>query len=135
MPSGCRHPVTMTFRSEPSWFIERMRPPLRSRTNRRPTAALPLVAREVGFETVPLVMFSLVLVDSCRGCRGGAIAKNASVTSLWRRSRRLRKVFGEPLRSSLSRLVGTASGVDRIVAAVDLKKAFGLAGPGERVAD
>src|ERR1700690_294631 len=35
-PSGSRHPVTSVFGSEPSGLSEKMRPPLRSSTNRRP---------------------------------------------------------------------------------------------------
>src|SRR5277367_3754152 len=35
-PSGSRHPVTRVFESEPSGLSEKMRPPLRSSTNRRP---------------------------------------------------------------------------------------------------
>src|SRR5712671_4670012 len=35
-PSGSRHPVTRVFESEPSGLTEKMRPPLRSSTNRRP---------------------------------------------------------------------------------------------------
>src|SRR5260370_38684138 len=45
------------------------------------------------------------------------------------------QMFGEPLRSSLSRFVDTGSRVDRIVAAIDLHQAFGLASSGEGLAD
>src|SRR5260370_31942901 len=45
------------------------------------------------------------------------------------------QVFGEPLRGSLPRFVDTGSRVDRIVAAVDLHQAFGLASPREGLAD
>src|SRR5438105_6252082 len=39
MPSGSRHSVTMTLRSEPSGFTESTRLPLASRTNSRPIVA------------------------------------------------------------------------------------------------
>src|SRR3954447_17554081 len=41
MPSGSRHSVTMTLRSEPSGFSDSTRLPLASRTNSRPTMARP----------------------------------------------------------------------------------------------
>src|SRR5438034_3980096 len=41
MPSGSRHSVTMTLRSEPSGFSESTRLPLASRTNKRPIVARP----------------------------------------------------------------------------------------------
>src|SRR5262245_24997054 len=39
-PSGLRQPVTIVFASEPSGFMEKIRPPLRSRTNKRPVVVL-----------------------------------------------------------------------------------------------
>src|SRR5947207_14994701 len=47
MPSGRRQSVTMTLRSEPSVLIAWIRPPLTSRTNSRPTAAL---RTDLGFD-------------------------------------------------------------------------------------
>ena len=44
-------------------------------------------------------------------------------------------MFGEPFGCGLSRLIGTASAVDRIVAAFDLQEALGLTGPGKGIAD
>src|SRR5215469_5598286 len=40
MPSGCRHPDTITFRSEPSALSEKISPLLKSRTNKRPVVDL-----------------------------------------------------------------------------------------------
>src|SRR6185295_1727926 len=57
MPSGRWQSVTMTFFSEPSGFTVKMRPPLRSRTNKRPAV---LLATDLifGFETCLLMFFS-----------------------------------------------------------------------------
>src|ERR671923_2379095 len=65
MPSGCRQPVTMTFWSEPSAFSEKTRPPLKSRTNRRPMVALLPDVTGFGLETSDSVMyiFSLGLLN------------------------------------------------------------------------
>ncbi|MFL6328662.1 MAG: hypothetical protein ACJ71I_14440 [Nitrososphaeraceae archaeon] len=62
MPSGCRHSVTITFRSVPSAFSEKTWPPLKSRANKRPTVAALLLPDVTGFgleETSDSIMFSL----------------------------------------------------------------------------
>ncbi|HZC49292.1 MAG TPA: hypothetical protein VE244_09550 [Nitrososphaeraceae archaeon] len=58
MPSGCRQSVTMTFRSEPLAFSEKTWPPLKSRTNKRPTVALLPDMTRLGLETSDSVIFS-----------------------------------------------------------------------------
>src|SRR5262245_9759147 len=55
-PSGSRHSVTMTLRSEPSGFTESTRLPLASRTNKRPVEAPPTDACS-DFEDLSAVMF------------------------------------------------------------------------------
>src|SRR5260370_23798340 len=60
MPSGCRQPVTMTVRSDPSGRIERMRPPLTSRTNRRPAVALLPDVRLAPVDCETLIRYSVV---------------------------------------------------------------------------
>src|SRR5689334_13964298 len=55
-PSGTRAPLTMTFRSDPSAAAERIRPPLASRKNNRPVAALPPVVG-VAFNVSVALMF------------------------------------------------------------------------------
>src|SRR6266404_922626 len=60
-PSGIRHPLTMTFLSEPSGFTERMRPWLASRKTRRAVAVLFTAAR-VDFKVCVSVIFALSLV-------------------------------------------------------------------------
>src|SRR6266702_7044980 len=62
MPSGSRQSVTMTLRSEPSWFPESTRLPLASRTNSRPIVARPT---DVCFdcEDLSCVMFCPFIVS------------------------------------------------------------------------
>jgi hypothetical protein len=69
MPSGCRQPVTMSFWPEPSALTEKTRPPLKSRTNKRPRVALLPAVIGFGFETSDSVicMFSFGLLSYANG--------------------------------------------------------------------
>src|SRR5437870_13649887 len=62
MPSGSRHSVTMTLRSEPSGFSESTRLPLASRTNKRPVGTRPTDARS-DCEDLSCVMFCPFIVS------------------------------------------------------------------------
>src|SRR6266566_1159837 len=65
-PSGQWQSVTMTLLSEPSGFTVNTRPPLKSRTTRRPTAVLPPVARPDlsvwGLVKFPVIIFLSLLI-------------------------------------------------------------------------
>src|SRR6266436_8460564 len=62
MPSGSRHSVTMTLRSEPSGFSDSTRLPLASRTNSRPIVARPTDACS-DCEDLSCVMFCPFIVS------------------------------------------------------------------------
>src|SRR5262245_5277783 len=85
MPSGRRQLVTMVLRSEPSGFIEWIRPPLNSRTNNRPERVAPDEA--LVFATCRAIAFPCVLLLRLwRPC--GASRARALFLSLSHRTKR-----------------------------------------------
>src|SRR6266850_1505912 len=66
----------MTFRSEPSGFSETTRLSLRSRTNKRPTAALPPDARP-DLDACASVIFYPFIINSCLNPRPEHLAGEA----------------------------------------------------------
>src|SRR5262245_47934090 len=83
MPSGFLQPVTRIFLSEPSGLIEKTRPPLKSRTNRR-SVAVSVAAAPVDREACCCAMSALQ-------CQLAIAASVASYSSSNRRLLRLRR--------------------------------------------
>src|ERR1700732_3960970 len=89
MPSGSRHSVTMTLRSEPSGFTESTRLPLASRTNSRPIVARPTVAC-FDCEDLSCAMFCPFIVN--RAASAGFLTSTGESLFCRRRLPRLREV-------------------------------------------
>src|SRR5258708_40015369 len=60
-PSGSLCPLTIVFFPEPSGFMERTRPPLRSKKNRRPEAVVDLDSVHFDFVTGEDIEFALLI--------------------------------------------------------------------------